>query len=81
MNGKIISLISSDEETRELAEIREKAIIDRISQIEGAKTDAKKETSEEIAINLLDILDNETIASKTNLSIERVIELRNNQHL
>lgn len=34
---EILSLISGDEESRQLAEMREKAVLDRISQIEGAK--------------------------------------------
>lgn len=37
---------------------------------------AKKEKAIEIANNLLDVLDNETIALKTGLSIEEVKELR-----
>lgn len=37
---------------------------------------AKKEKAIEIAKNLLDVLDNETIALKTGLSIEEVKELR-----
>lgn len=37
---------------------------------------AKKEKAIEIAKNLLDVLDNETIALKTGLSIEKVKEIR-----
>ena len=37
---------------------------------------AKKEKAIEIAKNLLDVLDNETIALKTGLSIEEVKSLR-----
>jgi len=37
---------------------------------------AKKEKAIEIANNLLDVLDNETIALKTGLSIEEVKSLR-----
>ncbi len=38
--------------------------------------DAEYRVREEIAVSLLDILDNETIAAKTNLSIEKVVRLR-----
>ena len=39
--------------------------------------DGEQKKAEKIAINLLDILDIETIAKKTELSIERVRELKN----
>ena len=48
----------------------------RKSDMETARVKAKKENSIEIAKNLLDVLDTETIAFKTGLSIQEVVELK-----
>lgn len=90
---EILSSISADEETRQLAELREKAIMDRISQIEGAKraaaqvgraegkaegrAEGEKLKAIEIAKNLLDVLDERTISIKTGLSLEEIQKLKN----
>lgn len=69
---EILSLLSCDDDVKALAELREKALMDEKSRIDGA---LKKNTLE-IANNLLDVLDDETIALKTGLSIEEVKVLR-----
>ena len=90
---EILSSISADEETRQLAEMRDKAIMDRISQIEGAKEEAakvgreeglkeglkegEKKKAAEIAKNLLDVLDDNTISIKTGLTLDEIVKLRN----
>jgi len=43
---------------------------------EEGREEGKKEKAVEIAKNLLDVLDDETIAKKTGLSIEEIRELR-----
>ncbi|SHH49671.1 hypothetical protein [Clostridium grantii] len=47
---------------------------------EEAKKEGIKEKAIEIAKNLLDVLDDETIAVKTDLSIEEIKELRKNNN-
>ncbi len=46
-------------------------------EFEEGKREGKKERDMEIAQNLLDVLDDETIALKTGLDIEEVRRLRN----
>ena len=48
----------------------------RKSELETAKEDGKMEAKIEIAKNLLDILDNETISIKTGLDIQTIQNLR-----
>ena len=108
---EVLASISCDKETRQLAEMREKAILDKISfedgarragyekgmkdgirdgRAEGVKEGIKegkkegikegiKEGKKSIALNLLDLLDDEVISEKTGLSIEEVKELREQQ--
>lgn len=75
--------ISGDKKMIELAELRDKAIRDEKSRLQGSREEGRKEGIEEgkleVAKNLLDILDNETIVLKTGLSIEEVRKLRNNR--
>ena len=49
----------------------------RLSELETAKLDGREERNIEIAINLLDVLDDETISLKTGLSVEIISNLRN----
>lgn len=74
--------LSRDSKERELYFMREKSLKDEISALSKAKEEGLNEglnkKALEIAINLLDILDNETISIKTGLSIDQVIALRNN---
>jgi predicted transposase/invertase (TIGR01784 family) len=64
--------LSSDEETIKLYKAREEALIERMSLIDEGEERAKKE----IAKNLLDVLDVETISAKTGLSIEEIEKLK-----
>lgn len=69
---------------REIYEQRLKETIDRVEQIETALNKGRKEGIKEglqtkaieIAKNLLDVLDNETIALKTGLSLDEIEKLR-----
>lgn len=74
---EVLYKISGNKEVVDLAELREKAVKDEISRLQGAKAEGKLEEKLEIARNLLDILDDKTIAAKTGLSVDEVIKLRN----
>lgn len=78
----ILSLISSDKEVQQLAEMREKALLDYNSNISGAREEGeakgRAEEKEKIAVNILDLADDETIAKKTGLAVQFVKELRAN---
>jgi hypothetical protein len=70
--NKSISKNSIYEKNRLAYESREAALLDECSRI----FDAMEETVLTIATNLLDILDDETIASKTGIEIDEVRKLR-----
>ena len=72
----ILNYLSSDKETVRLAELRQKAIFDEISRLEGAEEEGIKKTKFLIAKNLLDILDIDIIAQKTGLTIKEVAQLK-----
>ena len=67
-----IEYLSSDEESMRIYYERERSLHERANMISSAE----ERKAIEIAKNLLDVLDNETIALKTGLSIEEVKELR-----
>ena len=85
--------ISNDKEQREIYEMRSKILKDKISALneaerkgieKGIKQGIEKGIEEglkkgkiEVAKNLLDVLDNETISIKTGLTLDEVEELRN----
>lgn len=85
---EILSLISSDEEAKQLAEMRQKAIMDKVSFENAVKRKYRKEGKEEgreegreeakieLAKNLLDVLSDEVIAEKVGLSIDTVKKLK-----
>ncbi|MPQ45183.1 Rpn family recombination-promoting nuclease/putative transposase [Clostridium tarantellae] len=76
--------LSSDENERIAYNKRKMAILDRVSDLENAEEKGiekglvigKKEGIEEVAKNLLDVLDDETISLKTGLTINEVKNLR-----
>ena len=86
--GKELEIISQDDKARALYDQREKANKDRTSAMEGSlnegllkgREEGRKEggyqKAIEIAKNLLDVLDDETIALKTKLSANEVAALR-----
>ena len=88
---EVLASISCDKETRQLAEMREKAILDKISFEDGARRAGYEEgmndgmrsgelkKAKSIALNLLDVLDDKVIAEKTGISIEEVKKLREQQ--
>ena len=68
--------ISNDKKQRELYEMRAKILKDKVSALNEAERKGEKKKAIEIAKNLLDILDNKTIAEKTGLSESEVEKLR-----
>ena len=75
-----IEYLSSDEETMRIYYERERSLHERANMISSAEERGKNDKAIEIAKNLLDVLDNETIAVKTGLSIEEVKELRDKNY-
>ena len=71
--------LSQNKEDRELYFLREKSIRDEISALSKAKEEGIEQGILEIAKNLLDILDDNTISEKTGLSLEEVRQLRNDK--
>ena len=71
--------LSQSKEDRELYFLREKSIRDEISALSKAKEEGIEQGILEIAKNLLDILDDNTISEKTGLSLEEVRQLRNDK--
>ncbi|MEJ8553764.1 Rpn family recombination-promoting nuclease/putative transposase [Tepidibacter sp. Z1-5] len=73
--------ISNDDEQRMIYEMRSKVLRDKVSSLNKAKNEGRQEGEKlkalEIAKSLLDILDIETIASKTGLSIDELKKLKN----
>jgi predicted transposase/invertase (TIGR01784 family) len=67
-----LEYLSSDEKIIEIYKAREKSLHERANMISSAKD----EKTIEIARNLLDVLDIETIATKTGLSVEKVKSLK-----
>ena len=72
--------LSGNEKEREMYFMREQSLIQKESALDGAKQEGKQEGREEekieIAKQLLDILDDKTIAQKTGLSIDFIKSLR-----
>ena len=76
--------MSNNKEQREIYEMRSKILKDKISALneaerKGIEQGIKKGIKQgkiEVAKNLLDVLDNETISIKTGLSIDEVESLR-----
>ncbi len=68
-----IEYLSSDEETMRIYYERERSLHERANMISSAE----ERKAIEIARNLLDVLDNETIALKTGLDIDKINSLRN----
>lgn len=69
---KRIEYLSSDEETMNIYWERERSLHERANMINSAE----RRKTIEIAINLLDILDDKTISEKTGLDIEIVKKIR-----
>ena len=75
-----IEYLSSDEETMRIYYERERSLHERANMISSAEERGKNDKAIEIAKNLLDILDDETISLKTGLSIEEVKVLRDKNY-
>ena len=75
---KVLHLLSSDPETVRLAELREKAIWDEISRINGARAEGAKKREIDIALKMLTRGDCiEDVAEITGLSVNEVCKLQN----
>jgi len=76
----LLQQISADESARQLADMRERALMNELSMLAEAEEEGMKKGREQeklaVARALLDVLDDETIALKTELPIETVKELR-----
>jgi hypothetical protein len=80
----LLQQISADQKARQMAEMRERALINELSMLADAEEKGKEKGKEEgieegkitVARALLDILDDQTIALKTELPIETIKELR-----
>lgn len=73
-----IEYLSSDEEAMRIYYERERSLHERANMISSAEVRAEKKAKLEIANNLLDVLDDETISIKTGLNIEEIKSLRQN---
>lgn len=72
--------ISGDRKERERYEKRRESRLNEMSALSYAEEKGVKRRNIEIAKNLLDVLDDETISLKTGLSIEQVKEIRKEQN-
>ena len=74
--------MSNDSKQREIYEMRAKILKDKVSALNEAERKGiekgEKNKAIEIAKNLLDVLDDETIALKTGLNVEEIQKLREN---
>jgi predicted transposase/invertase (TIGR01784 family) len=72
--------MSNDAKQREIYDMRAKILKDKVSALNKARDEGREEGEKkktfEIAENLLDVLDNETIAIKTGLTVEEIEKLR-----
>ncbi|WP_241428098.1 Rpn family recombination-promoting nuclease/putative transposase [Clostridium sp. DJ247] len=71
-----LEYLSSDAKTIEIYKAREKSLHERANMISSAMEEGENKKAIEIAKNLLDVLDIETIAIKTGLSVEEVKKLK-----
>lgn len=75
-----LQYVSADDITRFQYDQRQKAEYDYYADMKASKDEGeakgREESRVEIAKNLLDVLDNETIAKKTGLTVEQVQRLR-----
>ena len=68
--------ISNNQEQRELYEMRAKILKDKVSALNEAERKGINKGKFEVAKNLLNILDDETIAKTTGLSIDEIKKIR-----
>ena len=73
---EILKRVSKSKEARMAYEARQAEIMDQLTREKSAKEEGKEEGIKEVAKNLLDLLDDETISAKTGLSVEFVKGLR-----
>lgn len=65
-------VLSCNEQFRLYYEVRLKALLDETSRLQTARDEGKIERDLEIATNLLDVLDDETISLKTGLPLNTI---------
>ena len=78
--NKKYEYVMSDKEALHYAQMRERAIIGYNSDIAEAEKKGENKKAIEIAKSLLDILDVDTIAKKTKLTIDEVTKLKNSKN-
>ena len=69
-------VLSCNEQFSLYYELRLKALLDETSRLQTARDEGKIERDLEIATNLLDVLDDETISLKTGLPLNTIQQLR-----
>lgn len=69
--------MSGDDKERERYERRKESLLEQNSLLANAEQKGIEKGIKEVAINLLDILDDETISMKTGLTVNEIKELRN----
>ena len=73
---EILQRVSKSKEARMAYEARQAEIMDQLTREKSTKEEGKEKGKEEVAKNLLELLDDETISAKTGLSVEFVKGLR-----
>ncbi len=74
---KVLHLLSSDPETVRLAELREKAIWDEVSRINGARAEGRQEEKFNLACKMLEEgISVESVVKITGLSVEEIHKLQ-----
>ena len=72
--------LSNDDKQREIYEMRSKILKDKVSALNEAERKGIEKGIQqekiEIAKNLMDVLDDETISLKTGLTVEKIQQLR-----
>lgn len=72
-----LEFLSSDKETMDIYWERERSLHERANMVNSAEERGFDKAIQKVAKSLLDVLDDETIAVKTGLSIEDIVKLRN----
>ncbi|MGO0063631.1 Rpn family recombination-promoting nuclease/putative transposase [Brevibacillus fluminis] len=73
----VLEFLSQDAEARRLYEMREKALKDEVSMIEGAKEEGKAEVARKMIAKEMDI---SLIVELTGLSVEEIEKLKQQPH-
>lgn len=75
----ILEKLGSFDEIRRYYEAREMAIHDEITRLTGARAEGETNAAKSIAMKLLGLLDDQTIAEKTGLTVQQIEEIKGEQ--